>query len=111
MATYPEYRTPETERLKLHAEEYRNHLDHCADVLRQKLMCDADTKIITYNWLVNHYNPHPNFNVQHMCKVYNRILDAVERYRVPPGRGNIRRPRNKAVVEFEEPPFDPEVRE
>ncbi|KAI2882010.1 hypothetical protein CBS11852_9738 [Aspergillus niger] len=41
----------------------RHHLDHCIDILRQKLMCDADVGILTYVWVKGHKDPFPDFNV------------------------------------------------
>lgn len=43
-------------------------------MLRQKLMCDADGTIITYNWLKGHYMPHPNFNVEHKCRNFDDVI-------------------------------------
>ncbi|KUJ22169.1 uncharacterized protein LY89DRAFT_768471 [Mollisia scopiformis] len=52
---------------------YRKHIDHCADNLRQKLMCDADVGIITYDWLEKHKSPVPNFNTVHRCRDLKRV--------------------------------------
>jgi hypothetical protein len=109
-AAYPEYYTEEAEFSRTNHEEWAEHIDHCADMLRQKFMCEADSNLITYSWLKNHYNPHPNFNVEHQCKDYNRLLDASGKYGIPleaVPEGGIRRPTDRKVVEFVEPPFDP----
>jgi len=85
------------------------HIDHCADMLRQKLMCDASSTIVPYNWLENHYHPHPNFHAEHKCRDYNEILEAAKKYRIEgvPVEG-IFRPKNRAIHEFDiEPPYDP----
>jgi hypothetical protein len=90
--------------------EWHAHLDHCADMLRQKLMCDADANVVTYNWVKNHYAPHPNFNVQHQCRDYNRLLDTQRRQKIDGSQfehGWILRPADRPVVEFLEPPYDP----
>lgn len=107
---YPDYYTEEAEFARENREEWAEHVDHCADMLRQKLMCDADPSLITYSWLKNHYNPHPNFNVEHKCRNFDRLLDAMDKYgidldAVP--KGGIRRPTDSEVVDFVEPPFDP----
>jgi hypothetical protein len=113
MATYPDYYTEDVKWAQENPEEWRSHIDHCADMLRQKLMCDADASLITYSWIKNHYSPHPNFNVQHQCRDYNRLLDVAGQYRLEKGmiegvkNGYIIRPPYKAVVDFPEPPFDP----
>ncbi|KAF2182968.1 hypothetical protein K469DRAFT_635892 [Zopfia rhizophila CBS 207.26] len=110
MATYPNYYTEEHKYSQEHHEEWRAHIDHCADMLRQKLMCDADPTLITYNWIKNHYAPHPNFNTQHKCRSYDRLLEVQLQHKVDGSRfrnGWILRPKDRPVVEFDEPPFDP----
>lgn len=107
---YPEYYVEEAKFAQEHPDEWLEHVDHCVDMLRQKLMCDADSGLVTYSWLKNHYNPHPNFNVEHKCRNYNKLLDAATRYGVgletfP--EGGIRRPEGENVFDFVEPPFDP----
>ncbi|KAL1610822.1 hypothetical protein SLS60_002493 [Paraconiothyrium brasiliense] len=107
---YPDFYTEEAKFAKEHRDEWLEHVDHCVDMLRQKLMCDADSGLITYSWLKNHYNPHPNFNVQHKCRDYDRLLDASAKHgfdmeRLP--KEGVRRPEHENVVDFVEPPFDP----
>jgi hypothetical protein len=107
---YPEYYTEEARFAKENPEEWLEHVDHCVDMLRQKLMCDADPGLITYSWLKNHYNPHPNFNVEHKCRSFDRLLDASAKYGVHLStlpEGGVRRPDGEKVVDFVEPPFDP----
>ena len=107
---YPEYYTEEARFAKENPEEWLEHVDHCVDMLRQKLMCDADPGLITYSWLKNHHNPHPNFNVEHKCRSYDRLLGASSKYGVDLDtfpEGGIRRPAGEKVVDFVEPPFDP----
>lgn len=107
---YPEYYTEEAKFAKEHPDEWLEHVDHCVDMLRQKLVCDADPGLITYSWLKNHYNPHPNFNVEHKCRSWDKLLNASEKFGVDvaslPKEG-IRRPHGEKVVDFVDPPFDP----
>lgn len=44
-----------------------NIKDHCVEDIRQALMCQADTSIITYNWRPNSRRPWPNFSVDRTC--------------------------------------------
>ncbi len=84
--------------------------DHCADMLRQKLMCDADVGIITYNWLKNHYAPHPNFNVQHQCRDFDAVLQYALDHQIDGSslqENYFVRPTDRPTVEFDEPPADP----
>lgn len=83
-------------------------------MLRQKLMCDADTSIITYNWLKGHANPQPNFNVQHQCRNFEAILKYARDNQVDKDTGeridvDLLKPENGRIMEFDgEPPFDPD---
>jgi hypothetical protein len=89
-------------------------MDHCADMLRQKLMCDADANLVTYNWIKKHYAPKPNFNVQHQCRDYGRLLKITARQKLDGSKfenGWILRPSHKPVADFVQPPFDPEADE
>ena len=112
--TYPEYYVDQHKLLLENSNEWHAHHDHCADILRQKLQCDADAGLITYNWLKNHYSPHPNFNVQHQCRNYQDLLDVAAQLRVDGSefdKGWILRPTDAPVVEFDVPPFDPNADE
>jgi Mycotoxin biosynthesis protein UstYa len=61
--TYPEFADTDTDQSLRH-----QHLDHCADILRQKLLCDADVTPITLNWVQHVSHATPNFNVLHRCR-------------------------------------------
>ncbi|KAG1838415.1 hypothetical protein C8R48DRAFT_742769 [Suillus tomentosus] len=55
------------------------HLDHCIEMIRQNLMCNADVTMMTWDWIRGHKIPYPNFNTRHQCRNYEEILDwAVE---------------------------------
>lgn len=51
------------------------HFEHCIDMLRQKLMCDADPGIITFRWVEGKTGPYPDFNTKHKCQDYQSLLD------------------------------------
>ncbi|MCJ1307805.1 hypothetical protein MMC25_001453 [Agyrium rufum] len=85
-------------------EVYRQHMEHCVDLLRQKvraigvcfcaawiggtddptpyanghdvvqIMCDADAGILTHSWVKNRTRPYPNFNVMHKCRKFESLL-------------------------------------
>jgi hypothetical protein len=88
------------------------HINHCADMLRQKLMCDADQTMITYNWLKRHKSPHPNFNVQHQCRNYSALIETAKRNKVDtdmiPKRSDFEK---GSLIDFTDPPFDPHADE
>lgn len=52
----------------------RVFLDHCADLLRQALMCDGDTSVITFKWTKDHKLPRPNYSLPRTCRNYEHIL-------------------------------------
>jgi len=106
---YPDYYEQINDEIFADRQEMLDHMNHCADMLRQKLMCDADMGIITYNWRKHHYRPHPNFNVQHKCRDFEAGLEwGLERQIDASSLENdyFTRP-DKPVVDFDIPPFDP----
>ncbi|KAF9808679.1 hypothetical protein IEO21_07791 [Rhodonia placenta] len=49
--------------------------DHCVNMLRQQLLCVADTGLITYHWVEGRDAPFPDFNTLHKCKDVNKIKE------------------------------------
>ncbi|TGO57341.1 hypothetical protein BOTNAR_0203g00170 [Botryotinia narcissicola] len=85
-------------------------VDHCVDMLRQKLMCDADVHLVTYNWLKGHDVPHPNFNTARQCRSFEAVKqyvmdNALDGSNLP--KMYFEKPKDGSVMEYEEPPFDP----
>lgn len=52
-------------------------------MLRQVLMCNADTGVYTYNWIEGRPSPMPDFNVQHKCKDFQAIKDWTAKHSIP----------------------------
>ncbi|KAI0110196.1 hypothetical protein F4814DRAFT_441545 [Daldinia grandis] len=48
-------------------ELYERHFEHCVDYIRQSIMCNFDTGLVTYDWVLEHQNPTPNSNAMHKC--------------------------------------------
>ncbi|CRG88717.1 hypothetical protein PISL3812_05751 [Talaromyces islandicus] len=46
---------------------YERHYEHCVDYIRQSIMCNFDTSILSYDWVRDHQMPTPNSNVMHRC--------------------------------------------
>ncbi|KAI8627965.1 hypothetical protein F5Y19DRAFT_486541 [Xylariaceae sp. FL1651] len=46
---------------------WHQRIDHCTEVLRQKLECDRDTTVMTYNWVRGRKSAVLNFNSARMC--------------------------------------------
>lgn len=56
------------------------HIDHCIDSIRQSLMCNADTSLITYDWLKSNIME-PQLKTVHMCRDFGRLREwAFDRY-------------------------------
>lgn len=64
------------------AEFYRIHLDHCIEMLRQRIMCTGDVGMITFDWVKGHKKPYPNFSTMHVCRKLDNILDWSARHAV-----------------------------
>ncbi|KAK4166853.1 hypothetical protein QBC43DRAFT_349569 [Cladorrhinum sp. PSN259] len=51
----------------------RQHTEHCLDYLRQYVMCNADTTLITMHWLEKHRKPAARDLGEHKCVVWDDI--------------------------------------
>ncbi|KOC15635.1 hypothetical protein AFLA70_281g001310 [Aspergillus flavus AF70] len=61
----------------------RMHIDHCTEMLRQFLMCHADTNLVSTNWVAGRQKPYPNFNTKHTCRDFNAIVDWAWNHQIP----------------------------
>ena len=52
-------------------------IDHCVDLLRQIILCDADVGLIVYHWEGKDRIPQAKFATEHVCRNYDRINDWV----------------------------------
>ncbi|KAK6379299.1 hypothetical protein LTS17_006217 [Exophiala oligosperma] len=80
---------------------FRDHVDHCIDMLRQQIMCTADTGLTTYVWVDGYQLPYPDFSTYHQCRDFERIKGwvvenqspiNVRKYRKPPGVRQLDKP-------------------
>ncbi|KAF7860756.1 hypothetical protein EAF04_008274 [Stromatinia cepivora] len=74
-ATYLDYYLPRNAEWERDPDTMRYHIDHCIDMLRQKLMCDPDVGMITYVWAKDWKQPLPDFNTVHMCRSYSKVIN------------------------------------
>jgi hypothetical protein len=51
------------------------HYEHCVDVIRSRLMCTADSQLVTFRWVEHVDGPYPYFNTEHMCNDYEALLE------------------------------------
>ncbi|KAG5994684.1 hypothetical protein E4U43_003193 [Claviceps pusilla] len=49
-------------------------LDHCIDMIRQALMCNGDTGLITFHWVRGISVPTPDFHTMHQCADPESVL-------------------------------------
>ncbi|KAI0905021.1 hypothetical protein F4823DRAFT_567161 [Ustulina deusta] len=65
---------PEMARKAREAPElYERHYEHCVDYIRQSIMCQFDTGLVTYDWVMQHQNPTPNSNAMHKCVDWDAV--------------------------------------
>ncbi|KAG1768891.1 hypothetical protein EV702DRAFT_979147, partial [Suillus placidus] len=74
-ATWLEYYKPMDISFQATPEIVRQHLDHCIEMIRQNIMCNADVTMITWYWVQGHAVPYPNFNTRHRCRNFEKIID------------------------------------
>lgn len=51
------------------------YFDHCINMLRQKVMCNADPGIMNFRWVRGVSEPYPDFYIDHQCQSYQGLLD------------------------------------
>lgn len=96
MNSWPQYAHPDA---GVETSLYRHYLNQCADLIRQKLHCDADVGVVTYNWVKGMPNPIPNFNTKHKCRNFDAIKEwASERQMPEPANGTIPKIEGAAVL-------------
>ncbi|KAG1852833.1 hypothetical protein DFJ58DRAFT_399084 [Suillus subalutaceus] len=74
-ASWLEYYEPTDISFQNTPEIVRLHLDHCIEMIRQNIMCNADVTMITWYWVQGHAVSYPNFNTRHRCRNYEKIMD------------------------------------
>lgn len=76
------------------------HVSHCLDMLRQRLMCTADTTVCGQVW-VEDYGPLVFANVERKCRNYDEITQWAKERELPPGQNLVRkRPGDFVYPEF-----------
>ncbi|KAK6536672.1 hypothetical protein TWF281_000893 [Arthrobotrys megalospora] len=58
------------------------HLSHCAGIILQNLMCQANLDIITLNWVDTQQNPFPDFSVNKKCRDFGVIKQWQEEHKL-----------------------------
>ncbi|MCJ1375900.1 hypothetical protein MMC20_007138 [Loxospora ochrophaea] len=74
---------PKTQEKKHRVPElYERHYEHYVDYTRQSLMCQLDTGIFPYTWVLDHQNPTPNANTHHKCVNWDMLQVWLENRKV-----------------------------
>ncbi|KAJ4298840.1 hypothetical protein N0V90_004082 [Kalmusia sp. IMI 367209] len=75
--TYLDYYKPREKILQEGDEKVHQHLDHCADIVRQALMCHADTSTLTYDWPEDRTEEFlkENHTLPRTCRKWDKIMD------------------------------------
>ncbi|KAJ6149038.1 Protein of unknown function DUF3328 [Penicillium samsonianum] len=75
MWTYQDYYKEEQAEFSDSPSTQRTHIDHCIEMLRQFVMCHADTNLVSANWVAGSNSPYPNFNTKHTCRNFDAVVD------------------------------------
>ncbi|KAI3401067.1 hypothetical protein diail_778 [Diaporthe ilicicola] len=78
------YEKPENKPVEFTDQEstVRLHVDHCIDMLRQVLMCQADVGIVPFYW-VKGQGPSEDFSTTHKCRNFDKIVQWAEDHAEP----------------------------
>ncbi|KAI1122363.1 hypothetical protein F5Y10DRAFT_271146 [Nemania abortiva] len=82
-------------------EVQKNHIDHCLEIIRQVVMCNGDTGLITFHWVEENRAPYPDFNTLHACKDPEEIL-ALAKEREAPMRQQVTK--TQGIINMPTPP-------
>jgi len=74
-ALYPEYYRKLFDEAQLAGFLGREHIGHCVDALRQSLMCSSDVSVIVWQWEKETQRVHPQAEVVHTCRNFDKIRD------------------------------------
>lgn len=50
------------------------NLEHCIEMIRINLLCNADAGIIPFKWVENYQRPLPDFSTTHKCRDWEGVL-------------------------------------
>jgi hypothetical protein len=81
---YPEYYKP-------YGAAERGHLEHCVETIRQSLMCNSGTGLVTFHWVRGIEEPYSDYNTYHQCRDPDAVLEWAIANAVPNAPQPIRR--------------------
>ena len=57
--------------------------DHCIDMIRQVLMCHADTGLVPFHWVEGSRAAFPDFSTWHRCRDPEDVLSWAHAHEAP----------------------------
>ncbi|PVI04003.1 hypothetical protein DM02DRAFT_625320 [Periconia macrospinosa] len=80
------------------------HLQHCIEILRQNIMCNADVGVIPHQWITATPDPYANFNTWHKCRDLSSVEKWIHENEIPdtPDGSDLPIPLNSKI--FAQPP-------
>ncbi|KAH6877071.1 hypothetical protein B0T10DRAFT_413860 [Thelonectria olida] len=70
-----EYYTHHGGDIEVQPEDLRGHLDHCIEILRVALMCQADVGVYAFKYYDGYKGHWPDFSTLHTCRNFNAIRE------------------------------------
>ena len=61
--------------------------DHCIEITRQNIMCNADAGLMSHHWIEGYPRPYANFNTWHKCRNFEQVLDWAYKHQIPVPKG------------------------
>ncbi|MCJ1360357.1 MAG: hypothetical protein MMC33_010362 [Icmadophila ericetorum] len=58
------------------------HINHCVDIVRQSIMCRANTAIVTYSWIKESRVPKTNFHGYSQCMDWDKFEAWADEYTI-----------------------------
>ncbi|KAI1179765.1 hypothetical protein F4777DRAFT_574590 [Nemania sp. FL0916] len=77
------------------------HIDHCLEIIRQVIMCNGDTGLITFHWVEGNPVAYPDFNTWHSCRDPEAILASAKAHEAPM---KLQITKTQGIVEMPTPP-------
>ncbi|KAL4807362.1 hypothetical protein BDV18DRAFT_151968 [Aspergillus unguis] len=60
------------------------HMGHCVDILLQNIQCNANTEVLTLNWVEDRHPPWPDFSVNRKCGDFDALKQWQKDHAVDP---------------------------
>ncbi|KAI3322289.1 hypothetical protein HD806DRAFT_523640 [Xylariaceae sp. AK1471] len=79
------------------------YVGHCAEILRENVMCNANLDVYTFQWKETQVQPYPDFDLNKKCTDLNILVDWQEKNALPTKKSiNFTRPHGAQQVPMED---------